>query len=142
MYPDVPSAPTMTSPATLQLGKSRPHNAEMQENSWEIIRVNNLGAKLTRQKSTPALYFHGRTNKVYTLGGTEVPIERPPRNLIIEYQDVLLTLPQFSLEQMRLLLTNDTIEYDRNLKAYYTPVINSSKRFYHFAYRSLPQPNQ
>jgi hypothetical protein len=142
MYPDVPSAPTMTSPATLQLGKSRPHNAEMQENSWEIIRVNNLGAKLTRQKCTPALYFHGRTNKVYTLEGTEVPIERPPRNLIIEYQDVLLTLPQFSLEQMRLLLTNDTIEYDRNLKAYYTPVINSSKRFYHFAYRSLPQPNQ
>jgi hypothetical protein len=142
MYPDVPSAPTMTSPATLQLGKSRPHNAEMQESSWEIIRVNNLGAKLTRQKGTPALYFHGRTNKVYTLEGTEVPIERPPRNLIIEYQDVLLTLPQFSLEQIRLLLTNDTIEYDRNLKAYYTPVINSSKRFYHFAYRSLPQPNQ
>jgi hypothetical protein len=142
MYPDVPSAPTMTSPATLQLGKSRPHNAEMQESSWEIIRVNNLGAKLTRQKSTPALYFHGRTNKVYTLEGTEVPIERPPRNLIIEYQDVLLSLPQFSLEQIRNLLTNDTIEYDRNLKAYYTPVINSSKRFYHFAYRSLPQPNQ
>jgi hypothetical protein len=142
MYPDVPSAPTMTSPATLQLEKSRPHNAEMQESSWEIIRVNNLGTKLTRQKSTPALYFHGRTNKVYTLEGTEIPIERPPRNLIIEYQEVLLTLPQFSLEQIRLLLTNNTIEYDRNLKAYYTPVIDSSKRFYHFAYRSLPQPNQ
>ncbi len=66
-YLNEPSAPTMTSPATLQLGKSRPHNAEMQESSWEIIRVNNLGAKLTRQKGTPALYFHGRTNKVYTL---------------------------------------------------------------------------
>jgi hypothetical protein len=76
MYPDVPSAPTMTSPATLQLGKSRPHNAEMQESSWEIIRVNNLGAKLTRQKGTPALYFHGRTNKVYTLEGTEVCTNR------------------------------------------------------------------
>jgi hypothetical protein len=142
MYPDVPSAPTVTSPATLPLGKSKPHNAELQVSSWEIINVNNLGAKLTRQRSTPALYFHGRTNKVYTLEGTEVPIERPPRNLIIEYQDTLLTLPQFSLEQMRRLLTNDTIEYDKNLKAYYTPVINSSKRFYHFAYRSLPQPNQ
>ncbi len=141
-YLNKPSAPTMTSPATLQLGKSRPHNAEMQESSWEIIRVNNLGAKLTRQKGTPSLYFHGRTNKVYTLEGTEVPIERPPRNLIIEYQDILLTLPQFSLAQIRLLLTNDTIEYDKNLKAYYTPVINSDKRFYHFAYRSLPQPNQ
>jgi hypothetical protein len=114
----------------------------MQESSWEIIRANNLGAKLTRQKSTPALYFHERTNKVYTLEGSEIPIERPPRNLIIEYQDILLTLPQFSLDQMRRLLTNDTIEYDKNLKAYYTPVINSSKRFYHFAYRSLPQPNQ
>jgi hypothetical protein len=142
MYPDVPSAPAMTSPATLQLGKSRPHNAEIQESSWETIRVNNLGAKLTRQKGTPALYFHGRTNKVYTLEGTEVPIERPPRNLIIEYQDILQSLPQFSLEQIRNLLTNNTIEYDRNLKAYYTPVVNSSKRFYHFAYRSLPQPNQ
>jgi len=142
MYPDIPSAPSMTSPATLQLGKTRPHNAEIQDSSWDIIRVNNLGAKLTRQKGTPALYFHGRTNKVYTLEGTEVPIERPPRNLIIEYQDILLTLPQFSLEQMRNLLTNDTIEYDKNLKAYYTPVINSSKRFYHFAYRSLPQPIQ
>ena len=142
MYPNVPSAPTMTSPATLQLGRSKPHNAELQESSWEIINVNNLGAKLTRQKSTPALYFHGRTNKVYTLEGTEIPIERPPRNLIIEYQETLLTLPQFSLEQMRLILTNDTIEYDKNLKAYYTPVINSSKRFYHFAYRCLPQPDQ
>jgi len=139
MYPDIPSAPTRTSPATLHLGKTRPHNAEIQDSSWEIIIVNNLGAKLTRQKGTPALYFQGRTNKVYTLEGTEVPIERPPRNLIIEYQDTLLTLPQFSLEQMRRLLTNDTIEYDKNLKAYYTPVINSSKKFYHFAYRCLPQ---
>jgi hypothetical protein len=142
MYPDIPSAPSITSPATLQLGKTRPHNAEIQDSSWDIIRVNATGAMLARHKSTPAIYFHGRTNKVYTLEGTEVPIERPPRNLIIEYQDILLTLPQFSLEQMRNILTNDTIEYDKNLKAYYTPVINSSKRFYHFAYRSLPQPNQ
>jgi len=139
MYPDIPSAPTMTSPATLQLGKTRPHNAEIQDSSWDIIRVNITGAMLARHKSTPAIYFHGRTNKVYTLEGTEVPIERPPRNLIIEYQDVLLTLPQFSLAQIRLLLTNDTIKYDKNLKAYYTPVINSDKRFYHFAYRCLPQ---
>jgi hypothetical protein len=142
MYPNVPSAPTMTSPETLQIGKPRQHNAEMQESSWEIIRANNLGAKLTKQSSTPALYFHERTNKVYTLEGNEMPVESPPRNLIIEYQDILLTLPQFSLDQIRRLLTNDTIEYDRNLKAYYTPVIQSSKRFYHFAYRSLPQPNQ
>jgi len=142
MYPDIPSAPSITSPATLQLGKTRPHNAEIQDSSWDIIRVNATGAMLARHKSTPAIYFHGRTNKVYTLEGTEVPIERPPRNLIIEYQDILLTLPQFSLEQMRNLLTNDTIEYDKNLKAYYTPVINSNKRFYHFAYRSLPQPIQ
>ena len=134
MYPDIPSAPSITSPATLQLGKTRPHNAEIQDSSWDIIRVNATGAMLARHKSTPAIYFHGRTNKVYTLEGTEVPIERPPRNLIIEYQDILLTLPQFSLEQMRNILTNDTIEYDKNLKAYYTPVINSSKRFYHFAY--------
>jgi len=141
-YLNEPSAPTMTSPATLQLGRTRPHNAELQESSWEIIRVNTTGAKLTRQKGTPSLYFHGRTNKVYTLEGTEIPIERPPRNLIIEYQEILLTLPQFSLAQMRLLLTNDTIEYDKNLKAYYTPVINSDKRFYHFAYRCLPQQNQ
>jgi hypothetical protein len=69
-------------------------------------------------------------------------IENPPRNLIIEYQDILLTLPQLSLDQIRRLLVNDTIEYDGNLKAYYTPVTTSSKRFYHFAYRSLPQPNQ
>jgi hypothetical protein len=139
MYPNVPSAPTMTSPATLQLGRSRPHNAEIQESSWDIIRVNTTGAMLTRQKSTPSLYFHGRTNKVYTLEGTEVPIERPPRNLIIEYQETLLTLPQFSLAQIRLLQTNNTIEYDENLKAYYTPVLNSNKRFYHFAFRCLPQ---
>ncbi len=142
MYPDVPSAPTMTSPETLQIGKPRQHNADIQENSWEIIRANNLGAKLTKQSSTPALYFHERTNKVYTLEGKEMPVESPPKNLIIEYKDILLTLPQFSLDQIRRLLTNDTIEYDRNLKAYYTPVIQSSKRFYHFAYRSLPQPNQ
>ncbi len=142
MYPNIPSAPTMTSPATLQLGISRPHNAVIQDSGWEIIDVNKTGAMLARHKSTPAIYFNGRTNKVYTLEGTEVPIERPPRNLIIEYQEVLLTLPQFSLAQIRLLLTNDTIEYDKNLKAYYTPVINSDKRFYHFAYRSLPQPNQ
>jgi hypothetical protein len=129
----------MTSPATLQLGRTRPHNAELQESSWEIIRVNTTGAKLTRQKGTPSLYFHGRTNKVYTLEGTEVPIERPPRNLIIEYQDILLTLPQFSLAQIQLLLTNNTIEYDNSLKAFYTPVINSDKRFYHFAFRCLPQ---
>jgi hypothetical protein len=138
-YLNEPSAPTMTSPATLQLGRTRPHNAELQESSWEIIRVNTTGAKLTRQKGTPSLYFHGRTNKVYTLEGTEVPIERPPRNLIIEYQEILLTLPQFSLEQIQLLLTNNTIEYDKNLKAFYTPVINSDKRFYHFAFRCLPQ---
>jgi hypothetical protein len=130
----------MTSPATLQLGRSRPHNAEIQESSWDIIRVNTTGAMLTRQKSTPSLYFHGRTNKVYTLEGTEVPIERPPRNLIIEYQETLLTLPQFSLAQIRILQTNNTIEYDENIKAYYTPVINSNnKRFYHFAFRCLPQ---
>jgi hypothetical protein len=83
MYPNVPSAPKMTSPATLQLGRTRPHNAELQDSSWEIIRVNTEGAMLARHKSTPAIYFHGRTNKVYTLEGTEVPIERPPRNLII-----------------------------------------------------------
>jgi hypothetical protein len=142
MYPDVPSAPTMTSPETLQIGKLRQHNTEMQENSWEVIRANNLGAKLTKQNSTPALYFHERTNKVYTLEGNEMPVESPPRNLIIEYQDILLTLPQFSLDQIRRLLTNDTIEYDRNLKAYYTPIKHSSKRFYHFAYRSLQQPIQ
>jgi hypothetical protein len=95
---------------------------------------------LTRQKSTPSLYFHGRTKKVYTLEGTEVPIERPPRNLVIEYQETLLTLPQFSLPQIRLLQTNNSIEYDENLKAYYTPVLNSkNKRFYHFAFRCLPQ---
>jgi hypothetical protein len=141
-YPDVPSAPTMTSPEILQLGKPRQHNAKMQESGWEIIRANNLGAKLTKQNSTPALYFHEKTNKVYTLEGTEMTSENPPRNLIIEYQDILLTLPQFSLDQMRRLLTNDTIEYDKNLKAYYTPVKHSSKRFYHFAYRSLQQPNQ
>jgi hypothetical protein len=74
MYPNVPSAPTMTSPATLQLGRSRPHNAETQESSWEIIKVNTTGAMLTRQKSTPSLYFHARTNKVYTLEGQEVKI--------------------------------------------------------------------
>ncbi|MFN9982094.1 MAG: hypothetical protein ACK53Y_19365, partial [bacterium] len=121
----------MTLPETLHLGKPRRHNAEMQENGWEIKRVNNLGAKLTRQNSIPALYFHERTNKVYTLEGTEMTIENPPRNLIIEYQDILLTLPQFSLDQIRRLLTNETIEYDKNLKAYYTPVKHSSKRFYH-----------
>jgi hypothetical protein len=139
IYPNVPSAPTMTSPATLQLGRSRPHNAEIQESSWEVVKVNTTGAMLTRQKSTPSLYFHGRTNKVYTLEGNEVPIERPPRNLVIEYQETLLTLPQFSLTQIRILQTNNTIEYDENLKAYYTPVLNSNKRFYHFAFRCLPQ---
>jgi hypothetical protein len=139
MYPNVPSAPKMTSPATLQLERTRPHNAGIQDSSWEIIKVNTEGAMLARHKSTPAIYFHGRTNKVYTLEGTEVPIERPPRNLIIEYQDILLTLPQFSLAQIQLLLTNNTIKYDNNLKAYYTPVINSDKKFYHFAYRCLPQ---
>ena len=142
MYPDVPSAPTMTPTETLQLGQSKQTVSEMQESDWKIIRPNNLGAKLTRQKSTPALYYHERTNKVYTLEGTETQIENPPRNLIIEYQDILLTLPQLSLDQIRRLLVNDNIEYDGNLKAYYTPVTNSSKRFYHFAYRSLPQPNQ
>ncbi len=138
MYPNVPSAPT-TSPATLQLERSRPHNAEIQESGWEIIRVNTTGAMLTRQKSTPSLYFHARKNNVYTLEGTEVRIERPPRNLIIEYQEILLTLPQFSLAQIRLLQTNNSIEYDQNLHAYYTPVLNSDKRFYHFAFRCLPQ---
>jgi hypothetical protein len=142
MYPDVPSAPTMTPTETLQIGKSIQHVSEMQETDWKITRANNLGAKLTRQKSTPALYYHEKTNKVYTLEGKETQVEKPPRNLIIEYQDILLTLPQFSLDQIRRLLVNDTIEYDGNLKAYYTPVTNSSKRFYHFAYRSLPQPNQ
>ena len=139
MYPNVPSAPTMTSPATLQLGRSRPHNAETQENSWEIIKVNTTGAMLTRQKSTPSLYFHARTNKVYTLEGQEVKIERPPRNLIIEYQETLQTLPQFSLSQIRLIQSNNSIEYDRNLHTYYTPVLNSDKKFYHFAFRCLPQ---
>jgi hypothetical protein len=139
MYPNVPSAPTMTSPATLQLGRSRPHNAETQENSWEIIKVNTTGAMLTRQKSTPSLYFHARTNKVYTLEGQEVKIERPPRNLIIEYQETLQTLPQFSLSQIRLLHSNNFIEYDRYLHTYYTPVLNSNKKFYHFAFRCLPQ---
>jgi hypothetical protein len=142
MYPDVPSAPTMASPETPQIGKLGQNKKETQESNWEIIRANNLGAKLTRQNSTPALYFHEKTNKVYTLEGIEMPVENPPRNLIIEYQDTLLTLPQFSLDQIRRLLTNDTIEYDKNLKAYYTPVKHQNKRFYHFAYRSLPQPNQ
>jgi hypothetical protein len=142
MYPDVPSAPTMTPPETLQLRKPGQHNASIQDSSWEIIRANNLGAKLTRQNSTPALYFHEGTNKVYTLEGNENSIESPPKNLIMEYRDIMLTLPQFSLDQMRRLLTNDTIEYDKNLKAYYTPIKHSGKRFYHFAYRSLPQPDQ
>ncbi len=129
MYPDVPSAPTMTPTETLRLEKSKQHVSEMQESDWKIIRANNL-------------YYHEKTNKVYTLEGTETQTETPPRNLIREYQDILLTLPQLSLDQIRRLLVNDTIEYDGNLKAYYTPVTNSSKRFYHFAYRSLPQPNQ
>jgi hypothetical protein len=141
LYPNVPSAPTVRSPETLQIGTSGQHNTEMQENSWEIIRANNLGAKLTKQNSTPALFYHEKTHKVYTLEGKEMPIESPPRNLIIEYQDTLLTLPQLSLDQIRHHLTNNTIEYDKNLKAYYTPVKHSGKRFYHFAYRSLQQPN-
>jgi hypothetical protein len=132
----------MTSPETLQLRKPGQHNASMQDSSWEIIRANNLGAKLTRQNSTPALYFHEETNKVYTLEGNENLVESPPKNLIMEYRDIMLTLPQFSLDQMRRLLTNDTIEYDKKLKAYYMPVKHTNKRFYHFAYRSLPQPNQ
>ena len=103
MYPNIPSAPTMTSPATLQIERSRPHRTETQESSWEIIKKDSTGAMLTRQKSTPQLYFHARTNKVYTLEGTEVRIERPPRNLIIEYQEVLQTLPQLSLQQIRLI---------------------------------------
>jgi hypothetical protein len=141
MYPTVPSAPTVRSLETLQIGKPGQHKTEMQENSWEIIRANNLGAKLTKQNSTPALFFHEKTNKVYTLEGKEMPVESPPKNLIIEYRDTLLTLPQLSLDQIRRLLTNDTIEYDKNLKAYYTPVKHSGKRFYHFAYRSLQQSN-
>jgi hypothetical protein len=141
MYPDVPSAPNITSSETLQLGKPRQHNTELQEHNWEIIRANNLGAKLTKQNSKPALFFHNKTNKVYTLEGNEMPVEGPPRTLIIEYQDTLQTLPQLSLDQIRRLLANDTIEYDKNLKAYYTPVKHSGKRFYHFAYRSLQQPN-
>jgi hypothetical protein len=103
----------MTSPETIQLRKPGHHNKNMQENSWEIIRANNLGAKLTRQNSTPALYFHEGTNKVYTLEGNEKSVDSPPKNLITEYRDIMLTLPQFSLNQMRRLLTNDTIEYDK-----------------------------
>jgi len=138
MYPNVPSAPTVRSLETLQIRKP---GQEMQENSWEIIKPNNLGAMLTKQNSIPALFYHEKTNKVYTLEGKEMPVESPPRNLIIEYQDTLLTLPQLSLDQIRHHLANDTIEYDKNLKAYYTPVKHSGKKFYHFAYRSLQQPN-
>ncbi len=87
--------------------------------AWILLRANKLGAKLTKQTSTPALFYHEKTNKVYTLEGKEVPVESPPRNLIIEYQDTLLTLPQLSLDQIRHHLTNDTIEYDKDLKAYY-----------------------
>ena len=94
---------------------------------------------LTRQKSTPQLYFHARTNKVYTLEGTEIRIERPPRNLIIEYQEILQTLPQLSLQQIRLIQSNNAIEYDKNLHTYYTPVLNSDKKFYHFAFKCEPQ---
>jgi hypothetical protein len=140
MYPNIPSAPTMTSPATLQIERSRPHRPENQENSWQIIKTaDSTGAMLTRQKSTPQLYFHARTNKVYTLEGTEVRIERPPRNLIIEYQEILQTLPQLSLQQIRLIQANNTIEYDKNLHTYYTPVLNSDKKFYHFAFKCEPQ---
>jgi hypothetical protein len=83
--------------------------------------------------------FHARTNKVYTLEGTEIRIERPPRNLIIEYQEILQTLPQLSLQQIRLIQSNNAIEYDRNLHTYYTPVLNSDKKFYHFAFKCEPQ---
>jgi hypothetical protein len=138
MYPNVPSAPTAQSPETLQIRKPGQHNKENQENSWGIIKPNNLGAKLTKQNSTPALFYHEKTNKVYTLEGKEMPVESPPRNLIIEYQDTLITLPQLSLDQIRHHLANDTIEYDKNLKAFYTPVKHSGQKFYHFAYRSLP----
>jgi hypothetical protein len=99
----------MTPTETIRLEKSKQHVSEMQESDWKIIRANNLSAKLTRQKSTPALYYHEKTNKVYTLEGIEMQIENPPRNLIIEYQDILLTLPQLSLDQIRRLLVNDTI---------------------------------
>jgi hypothetical protein len=139
LYPNIPSAPNMTLPATLQIERPRPHRPETQENSWQIIKVDTTGAMLTRQKSTPQLYFHARTNKVYTLEGTEVRIERPPRNLIIEYQEILQTLPQLSLQQIRLIQSNNAIEYDRNLHTYYTPVLNSDKKFYHFAFKCEPQ---
>jgi hypothetical protein len=139
LYPNIPSAPNMTLPATLQIERPRPHRPETQENSWQIIKVDTTGAMLTRQKSTPQLYFHARTNKVYTLEGTEIRIERPPRNLIIEYQEILQTLPQLSLQQIRLIQSNNAIEYDRNLHTYYTPVLNSDKKFYHFAFKCEPQ---
>jgi hypothetical protein len=139
LYPNIPTAPNNTLPATLQIERPKSHRPETQENSWQIIRVDTTGAMLTRQKSTPQLYFHARTNKVYTLEGTEIRIERPPRNLIIEYQEILQILPQISLQQIRLIQSNNAIEYDRNLHTYYTPVLNSDKKFYHFAFKCEPQ---
>jgi hypothetical protein len=139
LYPTIPTAPNNTLPATLQIDRPKSHRPEIQENSWQIIKVDTTGAMLTRQKSTPQLYFHARTNKVYTLEGTEIRIERPPRNLIIEYQEILQILPQISLQQIRLIQSNNAIEYDRNLHTYYTPVLNSDKKFYHFAFKCEPQ---
>jgi hypothetical protein len=101
-----------------------PKSVKKEDNpqSWQIIKVNSTGALLTRQAS-PQLYFHARTNKTYTLEGTFVPIERPPRNLIIEYQELLQTLPSFSLEQIQLIQSTNSIEYDPTMHMFYTPVI-------------------
>jgi hypothetical protein len=135
LYPPVPSAPFNTLPATHTLEQPNKTKKEENSHSWQIIKVNSTGALLTRQAS-PQLYFHARSNKTYTLEGTFVPIERPPRNLIIEYQELLQTLPSFSLEQIRLIQSNNSIQYDNLMHTFYTPVIESSKRFYHFAFKS------
>jgi hypothetical protein len=58
LYPNIPTAPNNTLPATLQIERPKPHRLETQENSWQIVKVDTTGAMLTRQKSTPPLYFH------------------------------------------------------------------------------------
>jgi hypothetical protein len=55
--------------------------------------------------------------------------------MIIEYRNLLLKLPYVSLQEIRLSQANNAIEYDDKMHAYFVPVLNTNKKYYHFGSR-------
>ena len=120
--------------ATLQCTQPLPTQTSTKDHDWQIKKTDK-GLILTSTINGSRFFYNLRTGQVLNANGEkETRILHPATSLVNEYNRTMQTIPPITLPDLKLLKNNSTIEFDSKLLEYYTPVINSAKRYYHFGY--------